>query len=361
MHISPRLFFQIYVSETCEPSIRSKMNSVMNLFSCLGYLFIFVIGGFFHWKIVCFILAAPPLILVVLLYLIPETPYWVLMKQRDDEALEILKKFRNKSTDLKAEYSGMKERLREVSDKVGYKEFLKTRSRIPLLIGIFCTLAQQISGSLYFLIYTSKILKDAGSTVPESISMIIVGVSQAVASIWDCFYGSKYSKKIMFTVSLLGMGLSSVSLAVHFYLPESYQLGWIPITTIGFAVAFFSIGVRSIPYVILAEVFNTKIRSTGTSIVITFNEIFCVLAAEVSYILMSFASFTLNYLFQSFPYAVKYFGNTVVFGYSALFFITFGLISPKVVPNTNDKSLEELQEKFQNKSKKSKEENNTRL
>lgn len=83
-----------YAAEVAEPKLRGSLSSTSTLFICIGILFSFIAGTFLVWRTVALIFAVAPLVSFFILLLIPETPYWLLTKNKVDQARNSLAWFR---------------------------------------------------------------------------------------------------------------------------------------------------------------------------------------------------------------------------------------------------------------------------
>ena len=73
------------------------------IFLALGSLFVWFISYFLTWRMTAFVLIIPPLMLTILLLGLPETPYWLVSKNKDSEARKSLKFFRGSQHDVAEE------------------------------------------------------------------------------------------------------------------------------------------------------------------------------------------------------------------------------------------------------------------
>ena len=127
--------------------------------------------------------------------LVPETPYWLIEKNRSDEAKESLKFFRGIDYDISNEYHEMmtKHQSKPESKSVLYvlqrlssKAFLKPYMCIGVIEALF-----NVCGFEVTLIYMVNLLKDTGSSIDPSLGPVIMGVSLIIMS------GKNYILKIL--------------------------------------------------------------------------------------------------------------------------------------------------------------------
>ena len=85
---------QIYSSETSEARLRGRLGSLPPFLITLGVLFSYVTSGGLHWRTSAFAAIGPSLALGFCMFFVPETPYWMLIKNRHEEAAINLRKLR---------------------------------------------------------------------------------------------------------------------------------------------------------------------------------------------------------------------------------------------------------------------------
>ena len=73
------------------------------VFLAFGSLFVWFVSYFLTWRMTAFTLIIPPLMLTILLLGLPETPYWLVSKNKDSEARKSLKFFRGSQHDVTEE------------------------------------------------------------------------------------------------------------------------------------------------------------------------------------------------------------------------------------------------------------------
>nr|XP_018915857.1 PREDICTED: facilitated trehalose transporter Tret1-2 homolog isoform X1 [Bemisia tabaci] len=87
-----------YISEISHPSLRGILTTYSVLFTSLGFLAVYSLGSLTDWQHVALISAAVPVICIIILFQIPETPMWLMSKGRAAEALEALQWLRGWTT-----------------------------------------------------------------------------------------------------------------------------------------------------------------------------------------------------------------------------------------------------------------------
>lgn len=148
-----------YSAEIAEKEIRGTIGSFFQLLIITGILFVYLIGPFmsvFWTNIVCAML---PLLFGAIFFFMPESPVYLVIENREDEAMESLKWLRGSSYDPREEVDQLKQELLEnETEKISLKEaFGKRSSILALIIGFGVMFFQQMSGINVVIFYATII------------------------------------------------------------------------------------------------------------------------------------------------------------------------------------------------------------
>lgn len=157
-------------------------------------------------------------------------------------------------------------------------------ARQGLLMGMFLMLLNQSSGSMALITYASSIFElsnpPSATTVgvlPASISSIVLATIQLLGTIISLALVDRVGRKLLLIVSCLGMTIRYLTLAgyVHFLLPTgsspsdnavfdavpSITSRLLPICSLSFSILLASIGLLTVPFIVMAEVLPSKVGS----------------------------------------------------------------------------------------------------
>lgn len=131
-----------YTSEIAQKEIRGILGSFLQLLISIGVLFVYTVGAVvsvFSTNIICCIC---PLIFAFVFFFMPESPVYLIMKNREQEAENALKWLRDEGHDIECEIKELKENFRGDEQEISFFEAVQERSSvIALIIGF---------GLLYF-------------------------------------------------------------------------------------------------------------------------------------------------------------------------------------------------------------------
>ncbi|XP_067009742.1 facilitated trehalose transporter Tret1 [Anabrus simplex] len=330
----------MYVRDIAEDNIRGSLSSQIVLFGNLGLLVAYTLGTVFSYELVSIISVPIPCIFLAVFYFLPETPIYLLRKEKQAEVEKSLRWLRGKDADMDQELEKVKGVLKsmsaEDSSSVSFKELFESRrNRRGFAIGMILCLNQQLCGYFAILNYTVTIFEEAGSDLSPNVSTIIVGVMLVCGTYMSTLLVERAGRKILLLMSDFVMAISIGILGLYFYFKEQGKdlssFSWLPLTCLSFFVVFFSIGIFPMSFVILAEIFSPRIREMAASMGIAETWIVAFVVAKC------------------FPFLGDTLGLYGCYWLFAGVCILGALYIIFQVPETKDRSLESIQEELDGK------------
>ena len=171
-----------YISETVHPKVRGSLITMPSFMMAFGLLLVWFLGYFLSWRIIAYILTIPPILLIMLLLLLPETPYWLIEYNNVEEAKKSLQFFRGKNYNITEELNEMQQRhevkKRESSSqtwkfvikRIFSRAFLKPFSCIGIL-----SIINTWGGFSQIQVFTIEILEKSGSSIDPWLGPMIAG------------------------------------------------------------------------------------------------------------------------------------------------------------------------------------------
>lgn len=286
------------------------------------------------WRYMLAVAVLPAIALLIGMLFLPESPRWLISKHRDDQAFEVLKQVRSteraeaemKEVELLAE--------EEEKSKTGGLSDLASKWVLRLvIIGVGLGIAQQLTGINSVMYYGTQLLTDAGFSADAA---IIANTFNGLFSVLGVTVGIMLINKLPRRVMLLGgftltstfhllIGLPAV------FLPDGQFKAYAILVFVVLFVFSMQGTLGPLVWLMLAEIFPLKIRSFAMGI--------CVFALWMANAAVA----------QFFPSVVAGMGIANTFfmfaglGVLALIFIYF------MVPETRNKTLEDLEEEFRTK------------
>ncbi|XP_022166247.1 facilitated trehalose transporter Tret1-like [Myzus persicae] len=325
-----------YVAEISQPHIRGTLGTIFQVYVVIGILYSFVVGSVVEYVTFNVLCGIWTIIHVVLTFFIPESPYYFIYKNKDENANVSMTKLRDgNDVDIADELNVIKMdiELQKANQNTFIKVMANKANRKSLLIGIGCMFFQQTSGINAIIFYMGYIFNEIGSSITPNTSVIAVGIVQLVMTFVAMMIVDKAGRRVLLMVSAIVMSLSFFSLGL--YLDISHKLvhkdsilSWLPLILIALYISAFSLGFGPIPWVVMGEIFSNEVKPYGTS-----------LATATNWILV----FAVTFLTFVTTDSIGFLGLFWVYSFFCLLGALFVWYT---VPETKNKSLAEIQLKL---------------
>lgn len=322
----------LYIAELAPRDKRGALVTINQLAITVGILFAYFVGLIFsdtkNWHMMFALACIPAGLQFIIMSFFPESPRWLLINNQKEKALAILERFRGSREDARLELEHIEKSANKSSAKG--REVFSKRVRPALLAGIGLTLIQQFTGINTIIYYAPTIFQFAGfsSDFTAILATLIVGITNVAMTFVAIYLLDIVGRKPLLIVGLSGMIASLLLLGFGFLFMEhaSSWMGWIALISLVLYVAFFAFSLGPIAWLINSEIYPLKVRGRAMGIA-------------------TCANWTSNFIVTvTFLNLIHFFGKTGTFwlyagvGILGLWFII------KKVPETKNKSLEEIEE-----------------
>lgn len=317
-----------YVSEIAPAKDRGRLVSLYQFNIVLGILMAFLSNyllkdaGENAWRWMVGIMAFPAFFYTVVVFIIPESPRWLLSKSRITEAKAILQKIDPDANieDLINElHIGDSENINQKNENIFLKKY-----KFPLMLAFFIAMFNQFSGINAFLYYAPRIFSEAGLEESSALmSSVGIGIVNLVFTLFGVFLIDKLGRKVLMYIGSVGYIISLGLVSLAFFL--KWQGMAVPVFLFLF-IASHAIGQGAVIWVFISEIFPNHLRASGQSF-----------GSSVHWVLAAIIPSMIPFLFSTIGPGTVFLIFAVMMVFQ-LFFVIF------MMPETKGKSLEELQE-----------------
>lgn len=315
----------MYISEISPSDYRGRLVGLFQFSIVFGILLAFISNYFLKinmssdsWRWMLGVEAIPAFIFFGLVFLIPKSPRWLVLRKRYEESFVILKALGEANPEERLQtIKGSFEQKKE-QEKLFQRKYLK-----PLILVFLMATFNQFSGINAIMYYAPRIFEAAGITKDSAfLQAASVGFVNMLFTIGAMVLIDKVGRRKLMIIGSVGMILSLLATT---YLLNNRELGVsFLIVPVLFFIASFAFSQGAVIWVFISEVFPNKVRAAGQSFG-TFIH-WCWAAA-------------LTWLFPVVAGLAN--GITYAFGFFALTMILQLIFAIKFFPETKGKSLEE--------------------
>lgn len=342
----------LYISEVAVAQYRGRLVSLYQLAVTIGFLGAYLVNyqlltwsesGVLsgaplldkifiseEWRGMLGMETIPALMFFIIIFFIPESPRWLIVKGRENRAMNILERIYGSATEAAGQLDETKSVLTEESSSE-WSMLLKPGIMKAVVIGVSIAMLGQFMGVNAVLYYGPSIFENAGLSGGDSLFyQILVGLVNTLTTVLALVIIDKVGRKKLVYYGVSGMIVSLILIGLYFLFGEALGISSL------FLLAFFlfyvfccAVSICAVVFVLLSEMYPTKVRGLAMSIA-------------------GFALWVGTYLIgQLTPWMLQNLTPAGTFFLFALMCVPYMLIMWKLVPETTGKSLEEI-EKYWN-------------
>ncbi|CAG9767181.1 unnamed protein product [Ceutorhynchus assimilis] len=328
----------LYTSEIAEKQIRGTLGTFFQMFLTFGILWANVLGWVIPIVIYTVSCAIIPLSMGLLFMFQPETPVYLIKKDKREEAIKVFTKLRGKDYDPSEE-------ILAIEKQVEHTEALKSEFKTQLMskqgkkasfICFMIMFYQQMCGIKAVMFYSEGIFVEAASSVSPQLSTVILGIVHVAGTALATWLVEKLGRKILLIASSGAMCLSTLALGIYFLLKDKElvsasavtAMGWLPLSSLVIYIIAFSVGLGPIAWLCLPEIFPAAIKARMSS---------------YAGMLNWFLAFLVSVGYQNVSDLVGAYTCYMIFSFisgSCVFFVLF------YMPETKGKTFQEIQDEL---------------
>lgn len=328
----------MYISEISPSNKRGAMVSLNQMAIVSGFLIVFLVNYWvgqgksvewnvaIGWRMMFAMELIPAGLFFLLLFWVPESPRWLVMKGNIEKAEKSLIKLRETPEIAKTELLSISASLAQ--EKKSNISALKGLG-MAVFIGIMLSIFQQLTGINAILYYGSKIFASLGNVAEDALFQnIMLAAINFLFTFIAIKYVDSWGRKPLLIIGALVMALSLGLLTYSIY---TETFGFLSVVALLSFVAAFAMSWGPVVWVLLSEIFPDNARDKAMSIAVAAQWFLNYLVSQTFPILMEEDSWYYQVSNGTFPYWI--------YGISCIVMLVFVI---KFVPETKGKDLENI-------------------
>ncbi len=259
----------MYLAEIAPASWRGRLVACFQVNIVIGVLVAYgsnyLLGsldlGASEWRCKLGVQAVPAFAFLVMLFFIPRSPRWLMMKGNREEAASVLRKIG--VTDVPGQLSAIEESLREEKAGGAAPLFVKSHARLVFL-AVAVAMFNQLGGINALWYYADQIFAMAGFDKNASaMQTVILGTVNLIATVFGMLIIDKVGRKPLLIWGTVGGGLSLGM--VTWIFSSNVHADWLVWLLAGMVICH-AFGQGAVIWVFISEIFPTAVRSKGQTL-----------------------------------------------------------------------------------------------
>ncbi|OWR41380.1 facilitated trehalose transporter Tret1 like protein [Danaus plexippus plexippus] len=264
----------LYIGEIAEDKIRGSLSALFLLFINIGFLLAYAIGPYSsYWGLTASggILS---LFYVPFTWLIPETPFFLVYKDKTEEAIQVLQQLRGSSKEaVQDELDGLRAMVqREFKTEPSVRDLWASSGNLKALgICVFLAMLLQLSGIDVLLFYMEELLEKVGTKISAADGTVIMGVVQVVTSCITPLVVDRLGRKLLMWTTSLGLAVFLSVIGVYALLDSHFKYNvepyaFLPLLCLVVYMVLFTLGVGPVPWILVAEMFPPRSKCLASGV-----------------------------------------------------------------------------------------------
>ncbi|WP_121811666.1 sugar porter family MFS transporter [Mucilaginibacter kameinonensis] len=317
----------IYISEVSPADRRGRLVGLFQFNVVLGILISYLSnyllsqGGDASWRWMLGVQTIPSLLFIVLIYFIPESPRWLILKKGETtRALEILRIIN--PLDCEQELAAIQ--ASNLHDGATDTSLFSGQYKTPVILAVLFAFFNQVSGINAIIYYAPRIFEMAGLGAHSSLlSTVGIGMVNFIFTLLGINIIDKVGRRTLMLVGSFGLIISLFLVALTFY--SGHFNGFaIPMYMMVF-IAFFAFSQGAVIWVFISEIFPNQVRAKGQT-----------LGSSTHWIMAAIIAFC-------FPYLAESLGGAVTFSFFCIMMVCQLVFVWRFMPETKGRSLEQIE------------------
>lgn len=266
----------MYIGEVSSLATRGAGSSLAGILYNVGILVTFIVAPHLSLSMMSGIFLLVNIGFAIAFWCMPESPYFLAMQNRTDEAEDVLVKLRGK-TDVSEELQIIVDSLstseKESAKRGGLKDIFTSRANFRALVCIMLfSVTHHFGGFFAILVYGQLIFKSMSNVISDYTLNIVIGVTQVISALLTTFLVDKLGRKPLILASGVTAAICNLVIGVYFYAMEytcanvlSYL--WVPFISAIILIFTFNCGLVCLQVILMSEMFAAEVKAIGMCLV----------------------------------------------------------------------------------------------
>ncbi|CAH0693826.1 unnamed protein product [Chilo suppressalis] len=264
---------RVYTAEVSQPHLRGMLGALASVGVSSGVLVQYVIGSATTWNVLAGISVVVPVLSLLGMLMLPETPNYLLTNDKVDKAQASLKKMRGSTYNVNEEI----QRMITFKEKNCVEPLKSPREIIKALLSPSALKPFSILAVYFFLyqwcgvntitFYAVEVFEASGAALDKYWLTIAMGIIRVIFTVVGCILCRRCGRRPLTFVSAIGCGTTMITLAVYMYFVHYWRENnippchsWIPVASIFIFTISCTLGYLIVPWVMIGEVYPTQVR-----------------------------------------------------------------------------------------------------
>jgi sugar porter (SP) family MFS transporter len=260
----------VYIAEIAPPRVRGALVSLQQFMITVGimvsYLVSYAFSGSGAWRWMLGVGMIPAAILFVGMLPLPESPRWLLAKDRRQDALSVLHRIRHEEHNPEAELAEI-EAVHKMQAGVSYRDLFRPSVRPALIVGVGIAFINQMVGVNAVIYYAPTILKDAGfSSSAAILATTGIGILNMLVTLCALLLIDRVGRRPLLLVGISGVLLALIVLGAAYLLPGGPSgAGVLLVAGLLVYIASFAASLGIAIWLLNSEVYPLEVRGKGAA------------------------------------------------------------------------------------------------
>lgn len=274
------LLVPVYIAEISPAKIRGALVSLHQFGIVTGMTLAYLVNAWIGrggnaewladrgWRLMLVATAVPAVVFLLLTLVMPESPRWLMKRGRLSESLAVLRRLHG---DEAAEVENREIRATITEERLGIGALFKRGVRGVMFMAMTLALFQAITGINVIMYYAPSIYTSVGVGAANALAyQVINGLALIAGTISSMFVVDRLGRRPIMLMAITAMGFSIGMMGAFFGHATGGGLGWGMVACTLLYIYAFNFGMGGIYWVMVSEIFPTRIRGAASSLSVMF-------------------------------------------------------------------------------------------